>query len=564
MNRLGSEQAEPARRAPLAAPPAAAADRPFVSYFDYRHYAPVLPPLREGRDANTADVAIVGGGPIGFSLALALARQGVRSVVLEADDSVCLGSRAGCVTRRTLEIFHHLDVAEATMRQGLPWSEGWSYYGTDEVFHLQVPSDALARYPNLVNIQQQYVEQFLLDQIKRLPHLIELRWCSRASGFATCSDGIELQVSTPAGDYAMRSRWVVACDGARSEVRRALGLRMVGTRYEGRYVIVDIKMKSALPPGRRAWFDPPSNPGSTLLLHKHSGDLWRFDYQLADDEDATEATRPEKVLERIRSHLELIGETAPWNPVWISLYSASCLTLESYRQGRVLFAGDAAHLVPIFGVRGMNSGIDDTYNLAWKLALVCRGAADESLLDSYSDERVAATRENMRHASKGAEFMAPPSPAFARMRSAVLGLARTEPWVRSLINPRQSTAVGFPDSPLNVADEDEFSGGPRPGMNVDDLPVGAAHLSTLIGPRFTALRIASPGETAAESSDMVEGVELRTITLDAEAALCARLGARPGTIYLFRPDGHVMARWRRYDPQRIRSALRRACRPEVP
>src|SRR5690606_928821 len=101
-------------------------------------------------------------------------------------------------------------------------------------------------------------------------------------------------------------------------------------------------------------------------------------------------------------HLELMGERGRWSPVWISLYKASCLTLEDYRHGRVLLAGDAAHLVPIFGVRGLNSGIDDVSNLAWKLAYVIQGRAAERLLDTYSQERVFATRENMRHASKSA------------------------------------------------------------------------------------------------------------------------------------------------------------------
>src|SRR3546814_3406024 len=96
----------------------------------------------------------------------------------------------------------------------------------------------------------------------------------------------------------------------------------------------------------------------------------------------------------------MIGETAPWKPLWISMYNAKCLTLDSYRHGRVLFAGDAGHLVPIFGVRGLNSGLDDAGNLAWKLAWVLRGHAGETLLDSYSHERVHATRQNLDYGAK--------------------------------------------------------------------------------------------------------------------------------------------------------------------
>ena len=112
------------------------------------------------------------------------------------------------------------------------------------------------------------------------------------------------------------------------------------------------------------------------------------------------------------------------------MYAASCLTLEDYRHERVLLAGDAAHLVPIFGVRGMNSGIDDTHNLAWKLAYVIDGRASDALLASYTAERLFAMRENMRHASKSCEFMAPPSPAFKVMMSMTRGawlFTSTEP-----------------------------------------------------------------------------------------------------------------------------------------
>jgi 3-(3-hydroxy-phenyl)propionate hydroxylase len=541
----------------------------FESYFDYTYFDAVLPSLLDGREPLEHQVVIVGGGPIGFAMALALAKQGIRSVVLEADNSVCQGSRAGCVTRRTLEIFEQLGVAAPIMRQGLAWSEAWSSYRTDLVFHLQMPQDPDAKYPNFVNIQQCYVEQYLVDELARYPDLVSIRWQTQLTSMSDDGTGVDLTVATPNGDYTLRAAWVVACDGAKSTVRRALGLRFVGTRYEGRYVIVDIKMKSDLPAGRRAWFDPPSNPGSTLLLHKHRDDLWRFDYQLRDDEDADEAVRPENVLQRVQSHLELMGERAAWKPVWISIYSASCLTLERYQHGRVLLAGDAAHLVPIFGVRGMNSGIDDVNNLAWKLAYVCQGLADHALLDSYSDERVHATRENMRHASKSAEFMAPPSVPFAQLRKAVLSLAQKHSWVRSLINPRQSTAVGFPDSPLNVAsDEHLFTGGPVAGANLPDVKLGTSYFSSLLGRHFSAVTFVADPIT--EPSSVPAGDLARYMTESeipvyilrqgVSSPLARKLDAQPGTTYLIRPDGHLLARWRRFDEVLIHSTITKTCR----
>jgi 3-(3-hydroxy-phenyl)propionate hydroxylase len=533
----------------------------FVSYFDYQRHPARLPALRSGRETRAHTVAIVGGGPVGMAMAIALARQGIASVVLEADDSVCSGSRAGCLTSRSLEILEPMGAAAAVMHQGLPWAEGWSYHRTEEVLHLQVPQDPMATFPRLVNIQQCYIEQFLVDAIDaRHAERTDIRWQTRVDALRSDAEGVELDVSTPLGAYTLRADWVVATDGARSTVRKELGARFVGTRYDGQYIIADIKMASAMPPGRRAWFDPPSNPGATLLLHKHKDDLWRFDYQLRDGEDPDEAVKPENVLERIRSHLELIGERAPWQPVWISLYRASCLTLEQYRHGRVLLAGDAAHLVPIFGVRGLNSGLEDVNNLAWKLAGAIRGWSGERLLDTYTAERLFAMRENMRHASKSAEFMAPPAPAFALMRSAVLGLAGRHPWVRRLIDPRQSTTVGYPDSPLNQPEAPgAFAAGPASGFAFLDGPLDDGRpLCRCIGPGFTALAFDAPA-LAGCTLDLPGGPPVQLLAASAGGVLGTRYDARPGTVYLFRPDGNLLARWRSADVPTIQAAVRLCC-----
>jgi len=246
--------------------------------------------------------------------------------------------------------------------------------------------------------------------------------------------------------------------------------------------------------------------------------------------------------------------------VWISMYAASCLTLESYRHGRVLLAGDCAHLVPIFGVRGMNSGIDDTHNLAWKLAYVIKGLARTELLESYTAERRFAMHENMRHASKSCEFMAPPSPAFKLMRGAVLGLAQRNQWIQSLVDPRQSTAIGYPRSPLNGANENAADAAPAPGANLPDAPIaaGGAHLSALLGPHFTALVF--DAASAAALRDLESGnPPLRVLELSPAGPAGRRLAARAGQVTLVRPDGHVLAQLGRADPAALRRELQHCC-----
>jgi 3-(3-hydroxy-phenyl)propionate hydroxylase len=543
----------------------------YHEYFDYRHYPLRVPPLAGGADTVRHPVAIVGGGPIGLSLALGLARHGVRSVLIEADDTVTYGSRAACISRRSLEILDKLGVAQPVQDQALAWTAGTSYYRDVPVYRLQMPMDANQKFPPMVNLQQCMCEQVLVDRVETLAGLIDLRWQTRVARVTPRADGVELALETAQGPYRLNADWVVACDGARSSVRQALGLRFTGTTYDGTYIIVDILLKSDYPTERRAWFDPPSNPGSTILMHRQPLDIWRVDYQLRDDEDPAEAVKPENVLPRVRAHLEWIGERDDWTPVWISAYRANCLTLESYVHGRVLFAGDAAHLVPIFGVRGMNSGIDDAHNLAWKLAWVVQGKATPRLLESYSTERVFAARENIRHASKSTEFMAPPSKAFELMREAALGLATKDPFFATLIDPRQSSAIAFADSPLNAADSDPLGAGPVPGAVLAECPLetgaGARHLTELLGMSYTLLALSAADPRPALES--LGGLPVSAAWIapartsgadgwDSTGRLFALYGAAPSAFYLVRPDGHVAGRWRELRPASVKKAIERA------
>ncbi|HMN79749.1 MAG TPA: FAD-dependent oxidoreductase [Burkholderiaceae bacterium] len=447
--------------------------RPFVPYpFVAERFAARVPPLRDGIDAVRHPVVIVGAGPVGLAAAIGLAGHGVRSVLIEADDSVCFGSRAICISRRSLEILERMGAARGFVEKGLAWTGGRSFYRDDEVLRFSMPQDALQKLPPMVNLAQYHIEQILLDAARGFGELIDIRWQTRVTAIDDDAGGVALALTSPAGDYRLQADWLVAADGGRSMIRDALGLKLEGTTYEGRYVIVDILMRSSRPTERLAFFDPPSNRGSTVLLHKQPDDVWRIDYQLRPDEDPDEAVRPHNVIPRVESLLAQIGETAAWSPIWITIYKANALTLPRYRHGRVLFAGDAAHLVPIFGVRGANSGIDDADNLSWKLAWVLHGRAGDALLDSYSDERVAAAHENLRNGMRSTEFMAPPTFAWSLMRTAALGLAVRHPEVRSLINPRQTSAIAYEHSPLNGADEGFAAGaGPAPGTVLPECPL---------------------------------------------------------------------------------------------
>ena len=565
--------------------------RAFVPYpYEPQRHEAQLPPLRHGVETARHPVVIIGGGVVGLATALALGHHRIRSIILEADDAVCTGSRAICISNRSLEILSRYGAAHSFLAKGLPWIGGRSFYRDTEVLQFSMPHSDHQRLPPMINLQQYYIEEFLLAGAEATG-LTEVRWQQRVTDISSSVDDVHLSVETPLGTYRLSAEWVIGCDGARSSVREATGLRLQGTSYEGRYVIADIHLESPRPTERLAWFDPPSNPGSTVLMHRQPDDVWRIDYQLGDHEDPEAAVRPENVIPRVDSHLRMMGERSDWAPIWISLYRANALTLDTYRTGRLIVAGDAAHLVPIFGVRGANSAFEDADNLAWKLALVIRGIAHESLLDSYCTERVHAAHENLRQGMKSTEFMSPPSYGFELMRTAVLGLAAAHPFVRPLINPRQTQPIGYGDSPLNEPDLEAWCGGPPPGSVAVDCPLVLhtpegpvdGHLSQLLEPAFTFICFTDthgPARTVTELAAQLQaaGIPIRVVTITDESpertgahvaawdrsGRCATCyGASRGSVYVLRPDGYVLARMPVTDTSRIHRAMLRALDPRT-
>lgn len=530
-------------------------------------------------------VIIVGAGPVGLLTAACLARLGVRALVIDQNPGVAEGSRAVCLSRRTLEILDAIGAAEPFVRKGLGWTHGSAYAGANFIHRLAMPHGPDDKHWPMTNLQQYYMEEFLLAHCAGLG--VEIRRNTMLVDVAQ-DDGVLLRVSTPSGMQSLRCDYLIAADGARSQVRRSLGLALEGVSYTGRYLIADIRMESAAPTERRVWFDPPSNRGSTIIMHKQPDAVWRIDYQLQNADDEEQELRSERVRERIQSHLDFIGERAPWELLWSSIYRAHSLALQRYRYGRILFAGDAAHLVPIFGVRGLNSGVADAHNLAWKLAMVLRGEAAEPLLDTYSDERRAATLGIFRQSAKSTRFMTPHTPGDAIMRDAVLALAVKHEFVRSLVDPRQSVPYEYRESQVNSFPEREreFSAGIPSGAPLKNMRVRKggtdSFLLDWLGDEFTALFFAEGGLSPTDEAGLQEithGAPRLRVLVIASAVPSAEstsdptrmihledphegarrfYGASHGTLYLVRPDGHVCARWRQFRPDELILALRSA------
>ncbi len=251
---------------------------------------------------------------------------------------------------------------------------------------------------------------------------------------------------------------------------------------------------------------------------------------------------------------------------WISLYRFQSRRLERFRHGRVLFAGDAAHQMSPFGARGGNSGVQDADNLGWKLDLVLRGEAPERLLDSYDAERRAAADENLLNTTRSTDFIAPKSRVSRAFRDGALALAATEPFARRLVNSgRLSVAACYDGSPLNGPDgfAEGEAPGVRPGAAALDAPLGDGWLLDRLGRGFACLGL-GPGRQVSETmAATLPALSPRVSIVNQEADVSretlARYGAeRAPAFYLFRPDQHVVARWRQFSAPDVTAALDRA------
>jgi len=522
-------------------------------YFDYPVFAA---PPREGL-ARSAEVTIVGAGPIGMVAALTLATYGQRSVIVDAKHTFNDGSRAICVARSSFTALQMLDALAPFLEKSLPWASGRSFFRGRQILEFFMPDSPTERHRPMYNIEQQYIEKFLHDAVAASP-LIDMRWQTecRAVRDMDDGDGVVLTLADPEGPYEMRTAWLLAADGARSAIRSMMGLRLAGQNFEGRYIIADIQMDNPVPVERFALFDPDARPGSTVLVHQQPDNIWRIDYQLRDDEDEEEALREENIRTAVQRVLDECGYDAPWELEWWSVYSANTLLLERYRHGRTLFIGDSAHIVPIFGVRGFNNGVLDGVNAGWKLAWHLAGKADETILDSYDHERRRATLDVIEKSEKSTQFMTPRTRGFAIMRDAALSLALDFSFASQFANPRNMTPYEYHDSPLTLPDTEEWEGGPCPGAAAPDARMDPSStergfLMDQFGTGFTLLAFGDlPGLDMVRADDRVT-----VLTLPADGEPADVYGTVKGDAILVRPDRFIAARWHRAEGAVIRSAI---------
>lgn len=559
-------------------------------------------------------VVIVGAGPVGLSCAIDLAQRDIPVLLLDDDNTVSVGSRGLCYAKRTLEILDRLGAAGPVCNKGVSWNVGRTFLAEREVYRFDLLPQPDHQFPGMVNLQQYYLEEYLLQRAQQLSSL-EIRWQNKVVAVTReeASSGIEVQ--TPDGSYRVSCDWLLVADGARSPIRRMLGLDIEGRVFQDRFLIADVVMKADFPAERWFWFDPPFHPNQSVLLHREADNVWRIDFQLGWNVDPEEEKKPEKVIPRIQA---MLGPDHAFDLEWVSVYTFQCRRMTQFRHGPVIFMGDAAHQVSPFGARGANSGIQDADNLSWKLAMVLAGKAPETLLDTYEAERIEAADENILNSTRSTDFITPKSPVSRLFRDSVLQLAQNFGFARGLVNSgRLSVPTFHATSVLNTPDlpGELFTGRMIPGAPAEDAPVrritpttasdaqgqnSGSHAASpdwllgYLGGGFVVM-VLMPQDAQAQqrldglanwvqSINTAEIIDLRIVVVhpqdvaarqatapadylnspfvdhvfDLKGRIAERYDLTPGAAYLIRPDQHICARWRNLSVPQIAAAYRRA------
>jgi 3-(3-hydroxy-phenyl)propionate hydroxylase len=548
---------------------------------------PEYPYVRAGdldRESTHYPVVIIGAGPCGLSAALDFAMQGIPTVVLDDNNTVSVGSRAICFSKRTLEMVDRYGAAYRMVNNGVTWKHGKVFFREELIYDFNLQPEEDHKLPAFINLQQYYFEEYLVDRCNEID-AIDLRWLHKVENVSTDDNGASISVDTQDGNYQLSCDYLLIADGANSPIRTQLGLESKGQVFEDRFLIADVVMQADFPTERWFWFDPPFHPNQSALLHKQADNVWRIDLQLGWDADPEEEKKEENIRPRIEA---MLGPDTPFELEWASVYTFQCRKMDDYIHHRAFFIGDAAHQVSPFGARGANGGIQSVENLVWKIVRHMRGDAPYALIETYNDERQHGAAENILNSTRATDFITPKNAISRVFRDETLRLAKEHRFARALVNSgRLSLPCSYDDSALNSADEDNFMSEQKAGTVCKDAPIKfngqEGWLLNQLGNRFVcmvnidvpaseALTLASALETVkathkdlelllvSERETLPHAIAKLNCQLihDSTGLVRERYDMLPQSCYLIRPDQVVAARYRECGPSHIKHALRRA------
>jgi 2-polyprenyl-6-methoxyphenol hydroxylase-like FAD-dependent oxidoreductase len=515
------------------------------------------------------DILIVGAGPTGLALAAQLNAFGAKARIVDRQLDRAHESRALVMQPRTLEALRGLGLAETLIERGSDAVQLRLHFGRRVVglplFDVGLEDTA---YPFLLFISQAETEAVLDEHLAvhgvNVERGVELIAFAQGAGEITCT-----LRSRDGATERLRTRYLVGCDGAHSTVRREAGIAFEGGAYPETFVLADLEVDGGLEPAAAHAF----LGGSGILLFFPLGTptSWRMQGTRpnADDADGDKPATEEVSLEQLQSICDSFagGLLRLHDPVWRTVFRLQHRQAARYRNGGVFLAGDAAHVHSPAGGQGMNTGIQDAWNLGWKLALVVRGVADEALLDSYEPERLPVGRFVLRLSDRATtaaisnnQFVRLMRTQFApRLVPLLLRSRRLRTWGFRRI---AQLAINYRDSPVVQEGPSTPSKGPRAGERLPDLRVTFGGQALSLQEALTppaAFHLLLCGDTAGWPTGDLDAInerhgDLVTVhrlahapepgaLVDPTGRALSRLGAeRAAAHYLVRADGHVAYR----------------------
>lgn len=348
----------------------------------------MIAPGPRATDHDT-DVLVVGAGPVGLTLANILGLQGIRTVVVEERDTLIDYPRGVGLDDEALRTFQSIGLVERVLPHTVPNQILRFMDAKRRVLAEMAPPDARFGWPKRNGFVQPLVDAELLAGLDRFAH-VQVRWGSPMTGCREDADGVNVELGADGGNVGdgggdghpagLRARYVVGCDGGRSMTRRVMGVSFDGTTSSTRWLVVDIANDPLGHPNSEVGADPERPYASISIAHG----IRRFEFMIHADESDEQAEDPEfltRMLARMVPHPDRV------DVIRRRVYTHHSRIAGEFRRGRLLLAGDAAHLMPVWQGQGYNSGIRDAANLGWKLAAVVSGRAGDELLDTYDMER---------------------------------------------------------------------------------------------------------------------------------------------------------------------------------
>jgi 2-polyprenyl-6-methoxyphenol hydroxylase-like FAD-dependent oxidoreductase len=532
-------------------------------------------------------VLIVGAGPTGLTMATQLARYGVAVRIIEREPDPHVTSRALVVMPRSLEIFDDMGVIDQAIAvgnqvEGLAITFTSKRVDMDIVGLLTGPQNHTG-YPRLRTLSQHDTERILTESLARRG--VQIERGKALTDLSQDDDAVTVSLRGEDGSVeALRCRWVIGCDGAHSAVRRAVGIPFVGKTYTDEFIMADAELDWDHPHGPMYAF--PSPVGIFAAFSMPGENRYRIFGNVrpgsgAEYSEPTHEEFEEMIAQRVPFPAEVVKEH------WVTRYRVHSRSVPRYRDGRVFLVGDAAHVHSPAGAQGMNTGIQDAYNLAWKLALVERGIADVSVLDSYDAERHAVGVQLLKTTDRLFSVIAGQNVLSrivrGRIGPVVAGVVLTRPAVRRFaVGTLAQLRIRYPDSPLNTQDGSGWGDAPAPGdrareadVLIDGTP-GRVH-DVLRGTHHTVLLFtgfdegARPAVELCRIADQIERsypelVRARVVSAERFADHPMALGdpdrsahrqyeITASSAFVIRPDAHIGYRGRPVDAERLLADL---------